>query len=526
MSISTDTTQVPENHNGTHFSFGPSDFLSSSSIILSPSLGYFSPSAPSPYNNNSSPESWDDFFSTLGVTSHGKIRDMENRRLAREEEAAKSEHDYEGDLSYCQVFGDNTPICSSIQHCLHTQGRRHQGPRPLAHEIMEPSSWTSELVSPANIVHHYPKIGQFIDDETERSSPSHWSEDLKYIEVPSTDTGQFEFSFNPNSYATIPAVTHTQVFSTSNVSASPHDIQQSNELRFTRPQKRSRNKCQSMSEGEDQPRQYKPPHLCVNFNHGEMYRNNLADDESGGLVVDQPRASGSSRLNPRSARQMGPCTQCKPASAKELTKKRNKNRAKGYKRGLCDCLKCVTCSMTCFYVFPHGSRKGQTCRRIFESGRIADKERHETSHAVQEWIWVESGVISLEEARWYDDMNAHAFMCPYGECKAVFTRHDAVSRHMYTTCCYKEARGELEARIRAENNMPTPDYLPILNLKEDEGDEERNGNRKRKGKEDERSPDELQLKSHLRHASYIKCKRVLRERCGKAHSYSSESNFV
>ncbi|KAF8514284.1 hypothetical protein JB92DRAFT_3096226 [Gautieria morchelliformis] len=81
------------------------------------------------------------------------------------------------------------------------------------------------------------------------------------------------------------------------------------------------------------------------------------------------------RLVPR--RPAGP----KPPKPSPKTKG---NRGEDYQKGPCNCR----------VAFAHGDRKGKICKRLFESGRHLDLKRHKATHAVQEWKWLEDGVIS------------------------------------------------------------------------------------------------------------------------------------
>ncbi|KAF8499306.1 hypothetical protein JB92DRAFT_2982473, partial [Gautieria morchelliformis] len=94
--------------------------------------------------------------------------------------------------------------------------------------------------------------------------------------------------------------------------------------------------------------------------------------------------------------------------------------------------------MTCFYSFAHGDRKGEICKRLFESGRHLDLKCHKATHTMQEWKWLEDCVISREEARWHFEVfdgEEHGLICPNGDCKTTFTRYDALKRHMEHGIC-------------------------------------------------------------------------------------------
>jgi len=456
----------------------------------------------------SPPDSWDDFLASPNINDYREIRRLEDVKLAKEEQAAKSDS----------------------LHYLPTLDGLAQGSleRPLGFELPAHSSWEPQTISPADAFYDYDEVRRFLREQARPSSPSQSSIYSSYPPTPCSGTSQLP----DDSYSAHTADTQTPLTS----SSSPHGGPQSNNVPHIRTGKRSRNECESFSEDKEEPYRAKRSRVEVDEHLKEMDGDGLMDDDnSGDYILHQARASSSSRRNARPLRppKASAPSKTKPAP-QPITKSRprkasNSTRLVDYKIGPCNCRQCSTCSMTCFYVFSHGDRKGQTCGRFFESARILDKRRHESSHAIQEWIWVENGTIPREQATWYDDEKSHAYMCPYGDCDTLFTRSDAMMRHMYSSCPYKHLRRELEAEIRAENNLPAlktrPSPSPSIN--DNKGHKEVRkgryamGNAKQKDEKDPRSHDEPELRPHLLRISHNKCSRVLR--ANKGH-YSFEKS--
>ncbi|KAF8495606.1 hypothetical protein JB92DRAFT_3146913 [Gautieria morchelliformis] len=145
-------------------------------------------------------------------------------------------------------------------------------------------------------------------------------------------------------------------------------------------------------------------------------------------------ASSSSRHPPKAPR--------RPASPKppKPSPSRRGNRGKDYPK--CPHARrvegCPDCQRSCWYSFVYGDRKGEECRRLFQSGRESDLGRHKASHARQEWQWLEEGVISRKEADWHFNVfggKERGYICPNGKCPTTFTRYDALKRHMDNGTC-------------------------------------------------------------------------------------------
>lgn len=170
------------------------------------------------------------------------------------------------------------------------------------------------------------------------------------------------------------------------------------------------------------------------------------DDGSGSFQPLSRRPAKRQRVStgPSSRRQTK--TTRRPAAPKST--KTKCNRGEDYQEGPCNCQAdgCPHCLLTCFYTFVHGHRKGEVCRRLFESNRQMDLRRHKVTHAVQEWKWLEDGEISPEEARWHlvdFEGKEHGLICPNGDCTTTFTRYDALKRHMERGTCQFMHRGSL-----------------------------------------------------------------------------------
>lgn len=381
-----------------------------------------------------------------------EIRKLEDRKLYLEErEAALGLYvrlrSRSRLLSYCSI------LLQDVDVELPSLADVSRNKAPLLSESSPaPSSWQPSTISPAEVFYDYDDVRQFLAEQARPSSPSVYSACSSSLITPYTDTKDLP-SVDDDEFATYPAV------------APPSDYPMSSLLTFegtSSTTKRSREEDDDDDYDSDEAHENEnevtesrsPPIRAPPPKRPRLRSDDVADyedvrtpepdqvqddDDSGEFKL---RASYATKKQ-KSGRAPRRSVVKSNSAHKSSTKSRQTHthsKEDTYRPGPCDCRQpsCASCEMTCWYTFIRGPKKGQVCRRLFESGRHLDLRRHKISHAVNEWQMVENGEVTLEEAWWYAvkyNCEHKGLICPNGDCTTTFTRYDALRRHMERQTC-------------------------------------------------------------------------------------------
>lgn len=390
----------------------------------------------------------DDYLATPDLSEWKEVRRLEDQRI-RAEAKRPAEPQFVSPLSPTYLLRRNTCLCASPQqYDLPTLDILSQNQRPLFSEL--PPTWPHSTIAPKDAFYDYQEVRRFLQEQARPTSPSVASSDESSTHPYDNDPFCHD-QVSPPSDSPLsdtrpaPSTSHPPTVPSPSRSVGKKAKREQDDDYEPTPKRRmlappsfkAKPRAQSLSDSEDDS----------DADAQDDFDDGLADDDASGEFRPArrtPQVRRKPHPGPRgAARPAIPARRRAAAAAPRrpaVPPKSKSNRGEDYQEGPCSCRddRCTHCQMTCFYTFVHGSRKGDVCKRLFESGRHLDLRRHKATHAVQEWKWLQDGEITSELAHWHFVVfggREHGLMCPNGDCTTTFTRYDALKRHMERGTC-------------------------------------------------------------------------------------------